>query len=85
MTYEYVLKKVQVIVSDQFGCDTAQCGPDIDLGRDLGGDSLDLVSIVLDVETELAIKISEDDTDAVHTVGDLAAAAARALDVEVPA
>ena len=85
MTYEYVLKKVQTIVSDFLGFDAADCGPDKVLGDDLGADSLDLVSIVLDVETELGIEIPEDDTEAVRTVGDVARVAARALNVEVPA
>lgn len=85
MTYDYVLKKVQTIVSDQFGCDTAYCGPDVNMGDDLGGDGIDLLSIIIDVETEMAIDIPDAAMETVVTVGDLAQVAAKALDVEVPA
>jgi acyl carrier protein len=78
------MNKVTTIVSDQVGRDACFCGADQRLVDDLGADSLDVVSITLDVETELAIELPERVVEDVETVGDLVAAAAVQLQVEVP-
>lgn len=42
-----------------------------DLIHDLGADSFDAITIILDIEEAFGIEISDAETDAARTVGDL--------------
>jgi acyl carrier protein len=61
------------LVADEMGVDPAELTPDVSLTDDLAADSLDLVLLVLLLETELAVTISEHRMQQVRTYGDLAA------------
>lgn len=68
---ESIRDKVIEIVSRQMGIDTVKLSDEDDLISDLGADTLDQCELVMEVENEFDIRISEDDTWKINTVGDL--------------
>ena len=57
-------------------CDKLDVSPDVltneaNIKEDLGGDSLDIVEIEMELENELNIEISDEKLSQVETVGDL--------------
>ena len=63
------------VVADQFGLDTVELSADI--ASDLGGDSLDMVEIVMTLEDYLHLELTDDDLEKCKTVSDLANLAKR--------
>jgi acyl carrier protein len=61
------------LVADEMGVDPAELTPDVSLVDDLAADSLDLVLLVLLLESELGVSIPEQRMQQVRTYGDLAA------------
>lgn len=55
------------------GVDRDRITPDATLVDDLDLDSLDVVELVMDLEDEFGIEISDEDSERVETVGDLVA------------
>lgn len=68
---ESIRDKVMEIVSRQMGIDAIKISEEDDLISDLGADTLDQCELVMEVENEFDIRISEDDTWKIDTVGDL--------------
>lgn len=65
--------RVRKVIADQLGQDIGAVTDDADLYADLGADSLDLVELLMDLEDTFGIQISEDDMEAVKTVGNAVA------------
>ncbi|HKU16989.1 MAG TPA: acyl carrier protein [Steroidobacteraceae bacterium] len=53
------------------GCSPEQVTPDAALGRDLGADSLDSVTLVLAIEDRFAIDLPDEDVEQLRTVRQL--------------
>lgn len=68
---ESIRDKVMEIVSRQMGIDAIRISEEDDLISDLGADTLDQCELVMEVENEFDIRITEDDTWKINTVGDL--------------
>ena len=63
MTKDEILKKVKEITSEQLGVDEAQITVDAKFVDDLGADSLDTVELVMALEEEFDLEISDEDAE----------------------
>jgi len=68
-----VLEKVKAILSSQFDVDEDSITPETNIADDLGADSLDVVDMLMSLEDEFDIEISDEDVEKIHTVGELVA------------
>lgn len=58
------------IVAEQLGVDKDKITGESNFINDLGADSLDLVEMVMEFESQFGIRIPEDQTDKIQTVGE---------------
>lgn len=65
-----VLERVTKIVVDRLGVDEAEVKEEASFKDDLGADSLDVVELVMELEDEFDMEISDDDAEKIVTVGD---------------
>jgi acyl carrier protein len=65
-----VLERVKKIVIDQLGVDEEQVAPDASITDDLGADSLDRVELVMAIEQEFDIEISDEEAEKIETIQD---------------
>ncbi|HIU49073.1 MAG TPA: acyl carrier protein [Candidatus Avimonoglobus intestinipullorum] len=63
-------EKVKEVVVDQLGVDEAQVTMEASFIDDLGADSLDIVELIMGLETEFDIEIPDEDAEKISTVGD---------------
>jgi len=63
-------ERVKQIVAEQLGVDDAQVTPEASFMDDLGADSLDTVELVMALEEEFDIEISDEDAEKIQTVQD---------------
>lgn len=66
-----VLEKVTNIIVDRLGVTKEQVTLEASFKEDLNADSLDVVELIMELEEEFSIEISEEDTDKISTVGDV--------------
>lgn len=64
-----IQKKVITLIVDKLGVEEADVKLDASFTDDLGADSLDIVELVMDFETEFEIKIEDVDAETITTVG----------------
>ena len=65
-----VAEKVKEIVVDQLGVDAAEVNPDAKFVDDLGADSLDLTELIMAMEEEFGVEISDEDAQQIQKVQD---------------
>lgn len=71
MTAEDTIEvRLRRIISEQLGVDESQVVPSASFEEDLNADSLDLVELIMSLEEEFGIEISEEDAEKIRTVGD---------------
>jgi acyl carrier protein len=63
-------KRVKEIIVEQFGVNESEVNPEAKFVDDLGADSLDLVELVMALEEEYNIEISDEEAEKILTVGD---------------
>lgn len=63
-------EKVKSVVVDQLGVDEADVTMEASFVDDLGADSLDIVELIMGLETEFDIEIPDEDAEKISTVGD---------------
>lgn len=63
-------ERLRHIIADQLGVDESQVIPGASFEEDLNADSLDLVELIMSLEEEFGIEISEEDAEKMRTVGD---------------
>ncbi|MGJ3252193.1 MAG: acyl carrier protein [Elainellaceae cyanobacterium] len=68
MSQEEIYQKVQKIVSEQLGVDTAEVKPEANFANDLGADSLDTVELVMALEEEFDVEIPDEAAEGIATV-----------------
>lgn len=65
-----VVEKVKEIIVDQLGVDAAEVNPDAKFVDDLGADSLDLTELIMAMEEEFGVEISDEDAQQIQKVQD---------------
>jgi acyl carrier protein len=65
-----VLERVTKIIVDRLGVEESQISLGASFKEDLGADSLDVVELVMELEDEFDMEISDDDAEKIATVGD---------------
>ena len=68
---EEVEAKVREIISEQLGVAADQVTPGASFIEDLGADSLDIVELVMALEEEYGMEISDEDAEKIRTVQDV--------------
>lgn len=62
--------RLRKIIAEQLGVDESQIVPGASFAKDLNADSLDLVELIMSIEEEFGIEISDDDAEKIQTVND---------------
>ncbi len=65
------LVRVKKIIVDRLGVDEAEVTLEASFKEDLGADSLDVVELVMELEDEFELEISDEDAEKVTTVGEV--------------
>ena len=65
-----VLERITKIVVDRLEVEASEVKLDAAFKDDLGADSLDVVELVMELEDEFGMEISDDDAEKISTVGD---------------
>ncbi len=66
-----MFEKISGIIADQLGIDAGDIALESNLTEDLKADSIDIVALIMDLESEYGIEISDDELLKLKTVGDV--------------
>ena len=64
-----VLERVTKVIVDRLGVDENEVKLEASFREDLGADSLDVVELVMELEDEFDMEISDEDAEKISTVG----------------
>ena len=67
-----IFEKIQEALADQFEVEPASITRETDIMNDLGADSLDLVELIMALEDEYGVTITDESVYEHKTVGDIA-------------
>ena len=65
-----VHERLTKIIADQLGVDESEVVPGASFVEDLNADSLDLVELIMSLEEEFKLHISDEDAEKITTVGE---------------
>jgi acyl carrier protein len=67
-TREEVFERVKEVLGDQLGVEANDVTEEARFQEDLDADSLDLVELIMELEDQFGIKISDEDAQKIQTV-----------------
>ena len=70
MSKEDILVKLKPIIAEQLGVDEADVKEEASFTEDLNADSLDLVEMIMSLEEQFKLQISDEDAEKITTVGE---------------
>jgi acyl carrier protein len=71
MAASSIEERVKEIICEQLGVSAEEVAPQASFIEDLGADSLDLVELVMALEEEYDMEISDEDAEKIRTVQDV--------------
>jgi acyl carrier protein len=67
---EDILVKLKPVIAEQLGVDEGDVNPEASFTEDLNADSLDLVELIMSLEEQFGLQISDEDAEKITTVGE---------------
>ena len=67
---EEVFERVKEVLTEQLGVDEGEITEEASFQEDLDADSLDLVELIMELEDQFGLKISDEDAQKIATVGE---------------
>ena len=67
---EEIKSKVKAIIADKLGVEESQITETATFSADLNADSLDIVELIMEFESQFGISIPDEETQKISTVGD---------------
>ena len=66
-----IFDKIKNIISEQLGIDVEEINMESSFVDDLGADSLDIVELIMALETEFDLEIPDEEAEKIATVSDV--------------
>ena len=67
---EDILVKLKPVIAEQLGVDEGEVNPEASFTEDLNADSLDLVELIMSLEEQFGLQISDEEAEKITTVGE---------------
>ena len=66
---EEIFERVKEVLTESLGVDDSEITDEASFQEDLNADSLDLVELIMELEDQFGVKISDEDAQKIETVG----------------
>ena len=67
---EEIYERVKEVLSEQLGVEEGEINDEANFQEDLDADSLDLVELIMELEDQFGIKITDEEAQKIGTVGE---------------